>query len=148
MNIFTINGLPIPKGRPRLVGQDVHTPARTKKYEQEVMRAMISKGFDKISKKTPVGVVITIFAPQNKSDTEEKDWPLATNTSDIDNYAKSILDGMNRFAFDDDSQVSVLMCVKKYSKNPRAVVAYKPLIKKTDINELMSYYQSRLLLKD
>ena len=41
------------------------------------------------------------------------DVPKSPLLGDIDNYAKSILDGLNGVAFDDDKQVRYLKVVKK-----------------------------------
>ncbi len=45
---------------------------------------------------------------------------------DVDNLAKSVLDGMNKIVYDDDSQIIVLLTSKEYAmedEKPRTVVS-------------------------
>lgn len=41
---------------------------------------------------------------------------------DVDNIAKQLMDVMNKFVYKDDSQITDLHIVKKYSDNPRTIV--------------------------
>ena len=45
-----------------------------------------------------------------------------TKKPDIDNIIKIVLDGMNKFAFKDDTQVIKLEVEKKYAETPRIYV--------------------------
>ena len=47
--------------------------------------------------------------------------PLSRN-GDIDNIAKSILDALNGFAYEDDRQVTTLIITKQYGAEPCAKV--------------------------
>lgn len=104
---FTIPGRPVPKERPRMGrGRRVFTPARTKEYEHFVgnsCRAALAAwnlgGRDWQTGAT-YKVEVTCYFKRG-------------NTPDCDNLAKSILDGMNGIAYDDDRQVtwvSVMKC--------------------------------------
>lgn len=101
---FTVQGKPVPKGRPRLsvskkTGKShVYTPATTKSYESMVgwaARAAM-QGSDPLLCK--VAVKIDLYH---------------CNRLDIDNGAKSIMDGMNQICFKDDDQV-VELTVRKF----------------------------------
>ena len=45
-----------------------------------------------------------------------------TKKPDIDNIVKIVLDGMNKFAFKDDTQVIKLEVEKKYTEKPRMYI--------------------------
>lgn len=90
----------------------VFTPKATHMFETAV-----AEGWNKRYKfgAKPIGVeielgkdefTVTVF----EADVETLKSPLL---GDIDNYAKSILDGLNGVAFDDDKQVRYLKVVKK-----------------------------------
>lgn len=95
---FTIEGDPVPKGRPRFNRSNgrVITPKRTRDYEEHVGWAARSNGVIKME--GDVAVWLDLAFCRNK---------------DIDNIAKSILDGMNGIAYDDDSQVAFLQVKRK-----------------------------------
>jgi Holliday junction resolvase RusA-like endonuclease len=49
---------------------------------------------------------------------------------DLDNHAKIVQDGMNGFAFEDDSQIDILTLIRAYDKqNPRTEIIIKELPK-------------------
>jgi len=68
----------------------VYTPRETREYEQRVAWEAKAAGASPID--GPVGVRIVCVASQR-------------NQPDLDNVAKSILDGLNGVAWDDDRQV-------------------------------------------
>ncbi|MDR2436644.1 MAG: RusA family crossover junction endodeoxyribonuclease [Endomicrobium sp.] len=55
-------------------------------------------------------VVINVYTHANKLKAIE----YSTSRKDVDNIAKSILDGMNEVIYDDDSQVCIL-CISKFN---------------------------------
>ena len=91
----------MPKGRPRATRQGrIYTPAKTRNYERRVgiVAALHIPG--------PltgwIQAKIWISLPMTKSGSER------LNGGDLDNYAKSILDGLQGVAFIDDKQISRL----------------------------------------
>ena len=129
---FTVDGAAVPKQRPRISGRQAYTPKRTKDYEGWVLQAFRSSysGFyPAFGKDTPVWVCIHIIQAIPKSWSKKKRaraeageiFPLGRN-GDIDNIAKSILDALNGFAYEDDCQVTKLMISKEYGAEPRAIV--------------------------
>ena len=101
---FTVQGKPVPKGRPRLshnktTGKShVYTPQTTKSYESMVgwaARAAM-QGSDPLLCKVAVRIDLYL-----------------RGKGDCDNFAKSILDGMNQICFKDDDQVMAL-AVRKH----------------------------------
>jgi len=92
---IVIPGRPVPKARPRLGrGGNVYTPVKTKRYEELV--AWKTKEVIKEPLAGNVALYIKVYVKGNV-------FP------DLDNIAKSILDGMNKVAYHDDKQVSCLV---------------------------------------
>lgn len=129
---FTVDGAAVPKQRPRISGRQAYTPKRTKDYEGRVLQAFRSSysGFyPAFGKDTPVWVSIYVIQAVPKSWSKKKQrmaeageiFPLGRN-GDIDNIAKSILDALNGFAYEDDCQVTRLLISKEYGTEPRAIV--------------------------
>lgn len=52
---------------------------------------------------------------------------LPTKKPDADNIAKIILDGLNKVAWEDDTQVVELMIVKRYATEPMVAVMVKEI---------------------
>ena len=108
---FAVLGPPVPKARPRLGrGWHTFTPKRTKKYE-ELVGSIASLSM-------PPGwkidgayeVTMRVYLPNKRR-------------VDVDNVAKSVLDGMNGVVFADDSQVSALSVRRELDRErPRVEV--------------------------
>ena len=96
---FTIPGRPVPKGRPRLGHRGrkayVYTPPQTKEYEKLVGWVAKCNGCKPAGE--PVAVVLDIYVRRRM---------------DVDNVAKSILDGLTGVAYEDDDQVVELLVRK------------------------------------
>jgi len=96
---ITIPGRPVPKARPRLGVRGrkafVYTPPDTKEYEKLVGWVAKSVGCRPVE--GPVSVSLNVYA---------------RGKLDADNIAKSILDGLNGIAYDDDDQVIELLVRK------------------------------------
>ena len=97
---LTIPGRPVPKDRPRLGLRGrkayVYTPAKTKEYEKLVGWVAKSAGCRPVE--GPVSVALSVYVK---------------GRLDADNIAKSILDGLNGVAYEDDDQV-VELVVRKH----------------------------------
>jgi len=94
---FEIPGRPMPKQRPR-VGRygNIYTPPQTKEYENLVGWVAKSAGCRPVE--GPVSVALSVYVK---------------GRLDADNIAKSILDGLNGVAYEDDDQV-VELVVRKH----------------------------------
>ena len=132
MIYFKVDGAAVPTQRPRISGRRAYTPKRTKDYEERVLNAFRSSygGFyPAFGKDTPVRICISVIQEIPKSWSKKKRLqaelgnivPLSRN-GDIDNIAKSILDALNGFAYEDDCQVTTLIVTKQYGVNPCAEV--------------------------
>jgi crossover junction endodeoxyribonuclease RusA len=109
--IFKIPGKPIAKQRPRVTSKGTYTPEKTREYEARVGLCAL-KALRELKKQKLLGNVRVIIELGEKETTvrvfEAAMDPKTKTRGDLDNYAKSILDGMQGVLFDDDKQVSYL----------------------------------------
>ena len=108
MIAFTIPGRPVPKARPRLGVRGrkayVYTPPETREYERLVGWVAKSAGCRPVE--GPVSVALSVYVK---------------GRLDADNIAKSILDGLNGVAYEDDDQVIELLVRKHKVKRKGGV---------------------------
>lgn len=133
MIMFTVDGVAVPKQRPRLGGRTAYTPKKTRDYEERVREAFRSSyyGFVPVFMKgTPVKACIEIIQQIPKSWSNSKTIKAergeivpTTRNGDLDNICKSILDALNGFAYADDAQVTTLIASKKYGVCPFVTVS-------------------------
>ena len=127
---FEVPGKVIGKGRPRLNSYTgvVYTPTRTKDYESLVEQYFLLKypRFKALEGRIKVNIIAYFSIPKTtkKSDINEmlENNISPTKKPDIDNIVKSILDSMNKFAFNDDNQITKLEVEKKYSLEDKVYV--------------------------
>ena len=124
---FTVEGLPVGKGRPRFTQNGhTYTPNKTKAYEEYVRTSWRTQSGMTIAADTPVTAYIDGYFPIPKHLSKKRHAELSgtayTKKCDADNLAKSILDALNGYAYDDDSRISRLIVTKTYSDNPRVEV--------------------------
>lgn len=142
----------VPKSRPRFarIGGFVraYTDKKTHDFEDSVgilaQAAMRKQGFSRVGADTgSVAVQIYCFFAAPKRWPARRRKLLATNRipmtkkPDIDNAAKSILDGMNGVVYDDDGIVSSLLVEKWYAKNKGKVVVNIQFLE--DIEKLVEH---------
>ena len=125
-----IFGEPVAQGRPRFSSRNgfvrVHDPAKSAKYKK-----LVSATAEKHCPKPLEGALtvrIDVFRgiPASWSKKKQEKANMGeirpTTKPDTDNYAKAVLDGLNKIAFYDDSQIVELVVTKNYSFNPRVEV--------------------------
>jgi|SRR5579864_5783124 len=95
MLTFTVPGKPIPKGRPRVGAHGTITPQRTKAYEADV-------GYAALAAMPPDSRTVPLYP---EGDLCVQITFYTNGRGDVDNLGKSILDGLNRIAWNDDFQV-------------------------------------------
>ncbi len=117
---FKVMGKPIGKARPRYSPHGWYTPKSTADYEKKIARAYREVAGDTYFT-GKVFVAVMAFYPIPKSWTQKKKldaevgntWP---GKPDVDNVMKSVLDGLNGVAYDDDLAVCGVVFVKQYAK--------------------------------
>lgn len=129
---FTIPGEPVAKGRPRMTRSGhVYTPAKTAAYEHLVRQCWGQQSGQGFSGGVPLKATINGFFPIPKSLSKKRrtalDGTPHTKKCDADNLAKSVLDGLCGFAYEDDSAISVLLVTKRYSEEPRVEVVLEAI---------------------
>lgn len=129
---FLVKGEPKGKGRPRFTKNGrVYTPTETTQYETLVGMSYrnSARGYKFTS---PVRVTVRAYhKPPKKSKKVVEDMLngriLPTKRPDVDNIAKIILDGLNKVAWDDDTQVVEMMVTKRYSEEPMVAVTIEEI---------------------
>ena len=97
---FIFPAEPIPKGRPRAAVNKrgkafMYTPEQTRQYEEQIAKATRWQFPNSSPLQCELACFINLFCSDRKC-------------GDIDNLAKSILDGMQKVAFGNDSQIRSL----------------------------------------
>ena len=124
---FHVDINPVPKGRPRFskVGGFMrsYTPKKTSDYETEV-RTQAQAVMTREPLETPLAVYLYFRLPIPRSYPKKRQDACLngserpTKKPDIDNLAKSVLDGLNGVVWHDDSQIVSLHLTKVYARNP------------------------------
>ena len=124
--MFTIYGIPIAKGRPRFSTRGkfpvAYTPEKTKNYESEVgMMAKSAMGSSEPLEGALEAFIYVTFpvpASYSKKRTEAclSDSEKHTKKPDLDNVVKSVIDGMDKIVFENDSQITSIHATKVYGE--------------------------------
>lgn len=111
---FTVDGNPVPKGRPRVVNGHAYSPTKNVVYERQVgWAARMAMG-----QLEPFRGEVSVHMELYSSRT----------SGDIDNFCKAIFDGGNGILWWDDMQiVEVYVRLKRKVRQPRACVTVIPL---------------------
>lgn len=133
MITFTVEGIPQVKKRPRFskAGNYVktYTPYETISYENWVKTCYKNQIGDMAFPSTePLKISITAYFQIPTTWSKKKKAQAAdgiikpTNSKDVDNIAKIILDSLNGIAYIDDHYVTDLKVKKRYSIIPRVEI--------------------------
>ena len=128
---FEVPGPAIGKQRPRFTrrrfGVATYTPQRTMDYQKKVVNAYkeVSEG-RKLSGSIKADIC-AVFEPPKSASKKNRQGMLDgeipyTKKPDIDNIAKSVLDGLNDIAYDDDSAVDEIHVYKTYGEEAKCYV--------------------------
>lgn len=124
---FEVPGTPVAKGRPRFTSTGrSYTPEKTVAYENLVKLSYAQAGLPKLNGAIHATIVACFPIPKSTSkkqaDLMRNGQVWHTKRPDGDNIAKAILDALNGIAFDDDSQVSTIVVIKRYADDPKCIV--------------------------
>lgn len=125
---FTVYGVPVPKGRPRVVRLPtgrVHTftPDRTRAWEQTI-RAQALKHRPSAPLEGPLALVLTFYFMRPASAKRRKHPHVRP---DVDNCVKAVKDALNSLMWKDDAQIVDLVALKRYGDPPRVEIVIKEL---------------------
>lgn len=121
---FRVLGKAVGKQRPRFNSRSkqTYTPSKTKDFEKLIANTctihMLKNRIETSNK--PCKVVIDVMASIPKSYTKKRHREciegieLPAKKPDIDNIAKAVMDGLNKVAYEDDTQVVTLTINKRY----------------------------------
>lgn len=127
---FTIPGVPVAKGRPRVMKNGhSYTPEKTILYENLVKTEYeIQTEGHRFPDDAQLHMSIIAFFPIPKSASKKKKEQMENldimpiKRPDTDNIAKGISDALNEIAYKDDSQIVMLTVAKYYANEPRVEV--------------------------
>lgn len=131
--LFTVPGVPVPKGRPRVTRAGItYTPRETLNYEAQVRVAYAGKypGREPIAAHIPLRLILRAFFPLPASVPKRLRQAVADGRAvymptrpDLDNLVKVVLDALNKVAWADDGQVVLIQAVKlRTAEQPRLIV--------------------------
>jgi len=132
---FAVYGEPVPKGRPRFSTRGkfpvAYTPEKTKSYEFEVgMMALAAMGGSKpLEGALEAFIYVTFAVPESYSKKRLEACLSGTEKHikkpDLDNVIKSVIDGMDKIVFDNDSQITSIYATKVYGEIAKVEVMVK-----------------------
>ena len=133
--MFTVYGTPTPKGRPRFSTRGkfpvAYTPEKTKAYEFEVgMMALAAMGGTKPLEGALEAFIYVTYAVPASYSKKRLEACLSglekhTKKPDLDNVVKSVIDGMDKIVFDNDSQITSIHATKVYGEVEKVEVMVK-----------------------
>lgn len=122
---FEVLGKVRGKGRPRFqrLGNFVktYTDKDTVNYESLIRFSFIESGCKPYDSEAQLKAVVKIYIAPPKSTSKKKLQQMLegkirpTKKPDIDNVLKSLFDGLNKVAYNDDTQIISIQCEKYYS---------------------------------
>lgn len=133
---IVVPGNPVGKGRPRAFQTRgprrtirMHTPEKTRNYEQTIALAgrEAMQGRDPLG--GPVSIQLSIFMPipaswsKSKREAAAAGGVMPITKPDASNVLKAVEDALNGIAYIDDSQIIDARISKRYSHEPRIEIA-------------------------
>ena len=116
---ITIYVEPVAKGRPRATTRAgrvfIYTPAKTAHAESLIRETLINEG--SFGEGIPLRLEATFYRQRPKSLPKRVELPVSR--PDLSNYLKTLEDALNKFTFQDDSQIVDLHIRKRFGSPPR-----------------------------
>ena len=134
MYFISIPGEPVAKQRPRHTSKGVtYTPDKTRNYERQVKyHARMVMGTTVLQGPLKLHILFRLSVPDSwpawKREAALRHEIMPTGKPDLDNLVKSIKDGMNGIAYNDDAQVVELSVKKVYGDEPGVDVVIDPML--------------------
>lgn len=110
---------PVPKGRPRVAVKGgrtfVYTPHKTVRAENLIRDSLIPKGFFDGG----TALRLTAIFYRHRPKTAPKRVKLPVTKPDLQNYLQTLADALEKFVYDNDSQITSLIARKRFGSPPR-----------------------------
>lgn len=115
---ITIPIEPVGKGRPRMTRKGfVYTPINTRHAESMIRNIYLDYArknkLPVIDRRIPLSLQVQFHIRKPKSISKKIKYP--TKKPDIDNYLKLVMDALNGYAYQDDSQIIEVIAEKRYA---------------------------------
>ncbi len=138
-----IDGYVQPKERPRFWNGEAHTADKTRSYEAYVKNYCYKEHIQRMT--GPIAVIIKI----KKKVTHPKRYNRFKATRpDIDNLIKSVLDGLNGVAYQDDGQIVMLHAQKEYSDHDCVEIMIMNIHTPDDLEDYLDEIQDILVYEN
>lgn len=133
---FSIEGRVVPKQSANFGRYGAYPKKGVKEYAQRVKASYMAEyPLTRMAwedKDTPLEAIVNVYFQIPKSDSKKnKLWKLLhgfpTKQPDVDNCAKSVLDGCKGVIFPDDAQIVKLTATKLWSEEPKAEVTIREM---------------------
>ncbi|MCC3668057.1 RusA family crossover junction endodeoxyribonuclease [Terrisporobacter mayombei] len=135
---FKIPTIPVAKQRPRLgKNRSIYTPTKTKVFE-EICRLAYGNRFYFEDKYIYVKILFKFEVPSSYSKKKKEqalEGKIKPTKADIDNYIKSVLDGLNGVAWRDDRYISSIYAEKIFADKSEIIVEIEN-VEQGDDNEI------------
>ena len=129
---FRYNGEAVGKGRPRVTARQgkfahAYTPKRTKDFEDAIRFEFMASNCEpmpvyKREQSLKAAVLIGASIPKSYSKKKQalcRDGMIVpAKKPDVDNVLKAVFDALQGYAYEDDSQIVVIVAEKMYSEEP------------------------------
>lgn len=128
---FIVEGKQIAKERPRKGKNGIfYTPKKTLDYEGKIVDSFLKLHYTKrkkYAKDIPLGIICTFCIQTPKSFSKVKrqkalNGEIIPKRKDVDNMLKTIMDALNKVAYEDDSQITEAIIRKKYAERDYTIV--------------------------
>ena len=117
MHKIIINKDPVACTRPRVTRFGVYYPKKYQEYKDYLKDYLISLNLKKLEDNALyLNIIFNIQIPNSMSKKKKQELigKYVIKKPDIDNYLKSIMDGMNGIIYKDDNQIASINIIKKY----------------------------------
>lgn len=119
---LTLDGDPVPKGRPRFRRiknfVSTYSPAKTATYEREL--AIL--GSQQMEGRPPLECPVRVEVEAVFQMPSKKPKPNQLPRSDVDNLLKIVGDGLNQIVWKDDRQIVEANVTKVYGDKPKMII--------------------------
>jgi len=128
---FTIMVEPVGKGRARTVRRGgkviTFTPQKTRDTEYDIRRLvmdmLINNKLRPFAPKVPLRIVATFYRLRPKGSPKRVLLPVAR--PDWDNYGKLLTDALEKYLYENDSQITTAVIKKRFGSPPRIELEIK-----------------------